>query len=87
MVDFKCRDEVSALLEKNPLLTCTPVMAGRKLNDQPPESPFLTSNKLGANLMNTPVMHKVTIDNTSQRKQVQIGGIIINRPNIMTAAD
>lgn len=63
--NFKFRDAVtedksSVGASNNVLITCTPVMAGRKLNDQPPESPFLTSNR-GLTSDNTPIMQKVSI--------------------------
>lgn len=61
-------------------------MAGRKLNNQPPESPFLTSQNISGNIQNTPILHKVTIDDGKNRQQVQIGGITIIRPNQMKSA-
>ena len=64
--EFKVRDETAEqIIKNNPLVTVTPVMAGRTLQTNVPESPFLTSNNL-TNLNNTPVMRKVTVDE-SQR--------------------
>lgn len=83
--EFKFRDEADG--EKasyNLLVTCTPVMAGRKLQNVAPESPFLTSVNL-ANVNNTPILRKVTIDDGKNRQQVQIGGITIIRPNQMVS--
>jgi len=77
--EFKVRDErPGEKATHNPMVTVTPVMAGRKLNTNVPESPFLTSNNL-TNLNNTPVMRKVMIDDTNKQR-VQIGGITIIRP-------
>ena len=41
------------------MLTCTPVLAGRKLGNYVPESPFLVSNQLRKDA--TPIMTKVNV--------------------------
>ena len=47
--------------QKNPLVTCTPVMAGVRLKDLPPETPFLQSN--GQTMINrTPIMRRFNVN-------------------------
>lgn len=60
--EFKYQNEAVKDTKNNPLMSCTPVMAGRKLNQDAPQSPFLTHNKNNSNVANTPIMRKVTID-------------------------
>ena len=46
----------------NPLVSCTPVMAGVRLKDAPPETPFLQSN--GHTLVDrTPIMARFLASN------------------------
>lgn len=71
MEEFKIRDEVfDEKPADNSLVTCTPVMAGRKLNMSVPESPFLSASNNSSNLNNTPIMSKVVIDERSKRQGV-----------------
>ena len=47
------------------LITCTPVMAGRKLQNLPPPSPFLTAG--GVSHDNTPIIQKVSIQHVGEK--------------------
>ena len=59
------------------MITCTPVLAGRKL-DFAPESPFLTANVL--NKDQTPIM-KVQMRTNGDSDQIKLGyGITMNKP-------
>lgn len=59
------------------MVTCTPVLAGRKI-DFAPESPFLTANNFSKDM--TPMM-KVQIRANGDSEQIKLGyGITINRP-------
>jgi hypothetical protein len=40
-IAFKFKPNENQQLGNNPLLSATPVMAGRKLKDLPPETPFM----------------------------------------------
>lgn len=62
------------------LLTCTPVLAGRKLGPFVPESPFLTSGI--ANRDATPQMNGVNFRGNGDSAPIKIGGIVINRPGL-----
>ena len=60
-------------LQKNPLVTCTPVMAGTKLKDLPPETPFLQSD--GQQLVNrTPIMRRFNMPGDAARAGAAGGG-------------
>ena len=68
---------------QNPLVSCTPVMAGVRLKDLPPETPFLSSN--GHTLVDqTPIMRRFAAAPGQQQqplRQMNMMGIAINRPN------
>lgn len=63
------------------MLTCTPVLAGRKLNFAP-ESPFLTANN---NLRNaTPVIHGIQVRANGDSDVIKLGyGITMNKPSMV----
>ena len=60
------------------LITCTPVLAGRKLDTIVPSSPFLTNNSSAARDA-TPVVMGVSIRGNGDTRQINIGGIMINK--------
>ena len=75
------------------LVTCTPVMAGIKRPDLPPETPFLQSD--GHNLVNrTPILRRFAVNKTNDTsanpnqalKQMQVNGVTFNRPDFIGAA-
>ena len=71
----------------NPLVSCTPVMAGVRLANAPPETPFLQSN--GHTLVDrTPVYARFRPIGQVQapQSQVQVGGLTMNRINNPGAA-
>ena len=75
----------------NPLVSCTPVMAGvRRLANAPPETPFLQSN--GHTLVDrTPVLARFrpigqVPAQQQQQQQVMVGGLPMNRINYPAAA-
>ena len=48
------------VMQKNPLVSCTPVMAGVRLQDLPPETPFLQSD--GQKIVNhTPILRRFNV--------------------------
>lgn len=63
--DFIFRDErdnnLGGSAAKNFLVTATPIMAGRKLTDTTPETPFLTSN-FKTRQETTPLIGKMEIE-------------------------
>ena len=63
----------------NPLVSCTPVMAGVRLANAPPETPFLQSN--GHTLVDrTPVYARFRpLGQGAAQQQVQVGGLTMNR--------
>ena len=59
------------------MLTCTPVLAGRKLGNMVPESPFLTANNQRRDA--TPMM-KVQIRENGDSAQLNIaGGLVMQK--------
>ena len=74
MADFN-QQRKRMILAKNPLVSCTPVMAGVKRPDLPPETPFLQSER--PELVNrTPIMRRFQV-NKEPVKQVNIMGMKI----------
>lgn len=70
----------------NPLVSCTPVMAGVRLANAPPETPFLQSN--GHTLVDrTPVYARFRpIGQVQAQQQVMVNGLPMNRINNPAAA-
>lgn len=64
------------------LLSATPVMAGRKLRDLPPETPFLASRQLGVDA--TPII-KTAFNRGGLRQMNVFGGLARNNPLLAAA--
>lgn len=58
-IAFKFKPNENQQLGNNPLLSATPVMAGRKLKDLPPETPFMQSR--GVMPDSTPVIKPIQL--------------------------
>lgn len=67
--------------EELKLVTCTPIMAKRKLNTDVPETPFLTANKINKSSMATPLMKGgIVIQKAGAPKIINMKGIAIKKP-------
>ena len=66
------------------MITCTPILAGRKLGPQNvPESPFLSPLMLGGDRNATPMLNNIRVRGNGDTAPMQLGGIMFNRP-VMT---
>jgi hypothetical protein len=63
------------------MITCTPVLAGRKLPGLPPDTPFLSSASAARD--NTPLIKGMMLRGNGDTESREMRGIIIKKPNMV----